>query len=432
MNRVWQFGTALLAAGLVGLMGQFVFAEELAKAQSDEVARQVKTFLDSGPLDRKAAADKLVEVGREAVAPLAEEAAEGRAATMYHCFDVLGRLLASDNAETSKVAKEALDKLSDSDNRSVALRAKTIIRLREVLGKREALQRAVPAIVPAAPVAAAPVPQGPLKLNHNENGKSIQLERAADGSFSGKIEEPAGNDKKTTEIKAADARELEQKFPEAHQALKKHEERMRNRQPALPFGGGFNANVVVNGGAATQKMTVKIVNGDRTIEAQAGDEKVEIHDKNGKDIELKHTRPVDGKSKTDEYKAADLDDLKKKHPEAARLYEKYATGNGIGAAPQIQIQAVPGVFRAANGGLRLTPAEVGSTSPGPRTIRAELDDRKIEITDEEGRNIRVTVTKVVDGKEVREEFPAENLKALKAEHPEAARLYEKYTGTRAE
>jgi hypothetical protein len=279
-----------------------------------------------------------------------------------------------------------------------------------------------------------------MKLSSNENGRAIELERAADGSFSGKIKESVNGEEKSTDIKAADAKELEQKFPEAHQALQKHEEQVRNAQQnaqraANPFGGGaFNANVRINGVVGGQRTSIKIVNGDRTIEVQNGDEKIEIRDKNGKEIELKHTRTVDGKAKTDEYKGADLDDLRKKHPEAAKLYEKYAPGNGIvgGAAAQIQIQAVPGGFRAANGGLRLTPTELGPTSPGPRTIRAELDDRKVEITDDDGGKIRVKITRTVDGKETAEEFSADDLKELKAKHPDIAKLYEKYTGTKAE
>ncbi len=424
MKRAWQYGVCLSAILWLAVTASSTRADEPAAAKQDEAAQQIKALIDGDAFQRRDATTKLLQLGKEAVEPLAKEAAEAKPAAMYHCFDVLARLLASENEATSNAAKAALDKLTESENKSVALRAKSVIRLKEILGRRQAA-------IAAGPAVPAPA-RGPMKLSSNENGRTIELERAADGSFSGKIKEPVNGEEKTTDIKAADAKELEQKFPEAHKALQQHEERIRNAQQlANPFGGAFNAiNGVVN-----KSVRVNVLNGgDRTIEVQSGDEKIEIRDKNGKEIELKHTRPVDGKAKTDEYKAADLDDLKKKHPEAAKLYEKYAQGNGIagGAAAQIQIQAIPGGFRAINGGVRLTPTDLGPISPGPRTIRAELDDRKIEITDEDGRKIRVKVTKAVDGKETSEEFSADDLKELKAEHPDAAKLYEKYTGSKAE
>ena len=430
MKRAWRCGVSLSAILLLATAVSTTRADEpTTVAKQDDIAAQIKVLIDGNPLQRRDAKAKLQELGKEAVEPLAKEAAEAKPVVMYECFDVLARLLASENEAASTAAKAALDKLSESENRSVALRAKSAIRIKEILGRRQAAMAAIPAL-PA---------QGPMKLNSNENGRTIELERAADGSFSGKIKEPVNGEEKTTDIKAADAKELEQKFPEAHKALQKHEEQVRKAQQnalraANPFGGVLNANVQINGGAIGQRTSVKIVNGDRTIEVQNGDEKVEIRDKNGKEIELKHTRPVDGKAKTDEYKGADLDDLKKKHPEAAKLYEKYAPGNGIGggAAAQIQIQAGPGGFRAINGGLRLTPTDLGPIQAGPRTIRAELDDRKIEITDEDGRKIRVKITKTLDGKDASEEFSADDLKELKAEHPDAAKLYEKFTGSKAE
>ena len=423
MKRAWQYGVCLSAILWLAVTASSTRADEpAAAAKQDEAAQQIKALIEGDALQRRDATSKLLELGKEAVEPLAKEAAEAKPAAMYHCFDVLARLLASENEATSNAAKVALDKLTESQNKSVALRAKSAIRLKEILARRQAAIAAIPAL-PA---------QGPMKLSSNENGRSIELERVADGSFSGKIKESVNGEEKTTDIRAADAKELEQKFPEAHKALQKHEERIRNAQQlANPFGGAFNATVQINGGA-NQSVRIKVVNGDRTIEVKNGDEKIEIRDKNGKEIELKHTRPVDGKAKTDEYKAVDLDDLKKKHPEAAKLYEKYAPGNGIagGAAAQIQIQAVPGGFRVDQ--FQRTPTEFGPTSPGPRTIRAQRDDRKIEITDDDGRKIRVKITKTVEGKETAEAFSADDLKELKAEHPDVAKLYEKYTGSKAE
>jgi hypothetical protein len=101
-------------------------------------------------------------------------------------------------------------------------------------------------------------------------------------------------------------------------------------------------------------MSVRNVNGQRDISVEDDNRKVEISDNAGKDIVVKVTEKVDGKEKTTEAKAKDLDELKKNHPEAARVYEQYGQnqnngirvfGGGIGGAIQIQgniqLQAIP-------------------------------------------------------------------------------------------
>ena len=317
-----------------------------------EVARHIKALAEGDLLQRRETTGKLLGMGKAAVAPLAKEAGEGRKETMYHCFDVLTRLLASNNAETSAATKVELTKLTQSPNRPVALRANSAIQIGEILGGRAAGQLAPPAI--------------PLGQNVVPN---VRL------------------------------------------------------------------NVALNG-ANGVKVQTTVINNERAIHVERGDERIEIRDKSGKDIVVRQTRIVDGKPKTDEFKAADSDELKKNHPEAFKLYEQYATRNGnvqigggnLGGA--IQIQVGPGQFGVANGARRV-PSEFSSAPSAVRTIRAEDADSELEISDENGRNIWVRLTKKIDGKDVAEEFKAEDLKQLSAEHPAAAKLYEKYTGSKA-
>lgn len=399
-----------------------------ADAPSEEAQALVEQIVGDDTTVHRAAADKLVNLGDAAIAPLAEAADVEDEAVMTRCFDVLGRLLASDDPKVAQAAEKAVTELSESEIRKVGVRARTTLRLNVL---RQRLQQQAQN-APGAPVRIA-------RMTRTENGKTTELERAADGSFTGKITETVNGEKQVTEIKAANDKELGEKFPEAAEAFKKEQQRPR----PVPLGGfpGNQAQIQVNGqlfggaGGLNQTMEVSVVNGKRHIKVQSGDEKVEIDDQNGKDILLKHTRPVDGKEKTDEYKADDLDDLKKKHPEAARLYEKHGGTNLVGGGIQIQVRA------AGQGGLpfqlqprfQAEPVPVPASRPsGPRTIRADQDGRKIEITDEDGQKIRVKLTKTIDGKEVSEEYSADDLKTLKAEHPEAARLYEQLTGRKAE
>ena len=419
--RVPRFITTL--GFLLSLTTVSLGADEPVPGPLPDVEMLVSDITEGDANARKEATEKLLKAGEPAVAPLAEAAETDDAEVVEHCLDVLGRLMVSPDPKTAAAAKEALQKLAKSDTEIVGIKARNTLRLEPVLRTREALLKNAPA---------APGPAGGvMRMTATENGKSIQLQRTADGSFEGKVTEIVDGKKQVTEIKAASEKELEEKFPEAHKAFQKQQK----LQPAAPrlvpgFPLGGQAQIQIFGAAGPRNSTrVTNNNGNRTIEIENGDEKIVIKDVNGKDIELKHTRPVDGKSKTDEFKADDLDDLKKKHPEAAKLYEKHAgAGNLIpgGGAGGIQIQ-----INGGGGFLQVQPrfqAELAPRPSGPRTIRSELDGRKIEVSDEDGKKIRVKLIKVVDGKDVAQEFSADDLKTLKAEHPEAAKLYEQLTG----
>jgi len=339
--------SAILLSLMCGMVAQAAEAET-AIAEDDEIATLIEEITDDDAEVRSEAAAKLLKIGEPAVAPLAKAAETNDAKVVTRCFDVLGRLYASDDQKTVEATDEALQKLSKSDVRIAAVRALTTLRLKKKLQEREARLKAA-GVAPALP-----------QLRPQAN-MQIQI-----------------------------------------------------------------------GGMAESRSTMIEANGKRTTHAKNATEEVEITDVNGKSIELKHTRQVDGKEKTSEYKADDLADLKKKHPDAAKLFEKYAGGNVVIGGGAIQLQ-IGGVARpqglpapSFNQNVASSPASV------PRTIRGETAGRRVEITDEEGENIRVKITTTVDDKDVSEEFSAEDLKTLKAQHPEAAKLYEKFTGRRSD
>ena len=151
MRRAWRCGVSLSAILWLATADFSVRADEPAAAKPDEAAQLIKALVEGDVFQRRDATNKLLELGREAVEPLAKEA-EAQPNSMRHCFDVLGRLLASNSDATSTAAKSALDKLTKSENRSVALRATTILRLKEVLVRQEAARQAAIAAAPALPL----------------------------------------------------------------------------------------------------------------------------------------------------------------------------------------------------------------------------------------------------------------------------------------
>jgi hypothetical protein len=87
----------------------------------------------------------------------------------------------------------------------------------------------------------------------------------------------------------------------------------------------------VIGGKGLKRMSIKIVNGVKDIEVEEKDRKIKIHEEPTGKIEVEVTQKKDGKEKTSKYQAENADELKKKHPEAHKIYEQYGKGNAGGA-----------------------------------------------------------------------------------------------------
>lgn len=91
-------------------------------------------------------------------------------------------------------------------------------------------------------------------------------------------------------------------------------------------------------GGGGVRISVRMVNGQRTIQVKEPDREIEIEDADGKNIKLTIQRTVNGKPETKEFAADDLEDLKKKDADAAALYEKYGRQNVL----QVQFPPFPG------------------------------------------------------------------------------------------
>ena len=97
----------------------------------------------------------------------------------------------------------------------------------------------------------------------------------------------------------------------------------------------------VQGGAQGIKM--RNVNGIKDIEVTENDRKVKIHDDPNQGIEVEIIETKEGKPVTRAFKAKNADELKKKSPEAHKLYEKYSKG-GAGNIQLGNIQIQGNVF----------------------------------------------------------------------------------------
>ena len=131
------------------------------------------------------------------------------------------------------------------------------------------------------------------------------------------------------------------------------------QNPGIPFGpggiivpgggiqigiNGGNIQFGAAGGAQVIRMRTKIANGTTTTEVEENGKKVKIENDPNNGIEINVTEKVNGQDKTDTYKAKDADELKKKSPQAYKLYERYGQRAGGFGNIQIQAQAIPVPF----------------------------------------------------------------------------------------
>lgn len=133
---------------------------------------------------------------------------------------------------------------------------------------------------------------------------------------------------------------------------------------AMPAFPG-QIQIQVQGIAIGQGIQVRNVNGVKTIEAKEKDRTVKIVDDPNNGISVTITETKNNKKTTRQFKAKDAAELKKKHPEAFKAYEKYKGQGGIIQGFMIR----PG---AALPAIRLQPARVAQ--PREQKITGQLRD----------------------------------------------------------
>ena len=92
----------------------------------------------------------------------------------------------------------------------------------------------------------------------------------------------------------------------------------RGKLPGALPAGGLGMQMQVQG----QGVQVRVVNGKREIHIKEADREVHFTDDNGKNIRAEVTKTVDGKKKTEKFEAKDIEELRKKQPDLAKLFEQ--------------------------------------------------------------------------------------------------------------
>ncbi len=88
-----------------------------------------------------------------------------------------------------------------------------------------------------------------------------------------------------------------------------------------------------------RRIGVQNNNGSREVTIEEGNRKIKINDGNGQPIKIEVTTKTNGKDSTEKYEAKDVDELKKKHPEAYKIYAE-------APPPDQEVRTAAMMFRA--------------------------------------------------------------------------------------
>lgn len=108
-------------------------------------------------------------------------------------------------------------------------------------------------------------------------------------------------------------------------------------QAAQPIQIGGGQVQIQFGIGGAQQIQMKNVNGAKSINVKENGRSIQIDEDPNKGIKIEVTEKVNGKDVKKKYEAKDAAELKKKHPEGHKIYEKYGKGGPI----QFQRAAVP-------------------------------------------------------------------------------------------
>lgn len=299
-----------------------------ATPSAAELAELVKALSSDSFAVRRDATQKLVEAGAAAVGPVAEAAEADDLELPLRCVSILKKIYDSDDADAKAAAKPALENLAKSENQFLAGRAADAVKPPADLNPRRNRAAGFGGRV-RVQVGARPVLE--RRVDVTEDGKRIEInyKSGATSEITVKVTEKKDGKDKVTEYKADSTTDLSRKHPEAYKLYRKHSGKAQifiNGQQ-IARAGGFGA-----ARARGTSVNTRTVNGRREIRVDEGDRQMQFTDQDGKEIKVRITETVDGKEKTTELEAKDLEDLKQKHPEAAKVFDRHANARNRAAA----------------------------------------------------------------------------------------------------
>jgi hypothetical protein len=133
-------------------------------------------------------------------------------------------------------------------------------------------------------------------------------------------------------------------------------------QPIQVGGGQIQIQFGIGG---AQQIQMRNVNGVKSIKVNDNGRQIQIDEDPNKGIKIEVNEKVDGKDVKKKYEAKNAAELKKKHPEGYKLYEKYGKGG------QIQMQRNVPLIQGMQ--IQAAPALRGRRMIDPQPVKEQLE-----------------------------------------------------------
>lgn len=201
-----------------------------AGAHADDDLAKLVQQLDSDKFsERQAASEELAKRGVEAIPALTEAATSDSREVSMRALELLKRHFDNGDNATKQAAREALQKLADGGQGSVARRAQQVLDPaptpaddgQGIFRPRAPIRVQVVAAVGARRMTVRVV-NGVKDIEVDENGQKFKIHDDPNNGIQVEITEKKGDKEETKKFEAKNAEELKQKHPEAHKVYEKY------------------------------------------------------------------------------------------------------------------------------------------------------------------------------------------------------------------
>lgn len=260
---------------------------------------------------------------------------------------------------TQTIDGEFVGEIVEGDE-TTPVRAKSLEELKEKSPEAHAAFRSKPAASPAGQdVTTSTVTDnnGDRRIEVQTPGRKFIARDQQGKDLEITVKQDLEHGTRTERYEAEDLATLRKKFPKIAKEFQGHAAAngvVVQLPGAAPFGGNPAAP------------------GPRKFTGEHQGRQVVITDDQGKHIRIKITQTEDGQETTEEFEADDLPELKKRHPEIARIYEKFA-GKGFQPPPQ--------PFGLFNGNVQVqirNQAAVPAAKPADQARKLQLVRKMLE------------------------------------------------------
>jgi hypothetical protein len=212
-----------------------------ANATADDIAQWVKQLDADKFADRQTASEKLFGAGKSVIPALTEAATGESLEVTIRSIDLLQRFTESEVKAVKDAAKEALNKIAQSDNAGAARRAKEV--LHPTKEQPQGPQGAMNMPIGGMKKIAVTSINGVNVINAEEADRKISITTNPDQSIKMEITEKVNDKDVTKKYTARNAAELKKKSPKVYETYKEY----TNNNP---MGGNLQINFGAPGGVA--------------------------------------------------------------------------------------------------------------------------------------------------------------------------------------